>query len=365
MEVVDAITRPKKSDNSERERKITPVGVLKGHKSTVWSVAWNPKGTIVATTSSDRSIRLWAQSSQQNWICIQVLDGVHTRTVRSVCWSPCGNFLASAGFDGMAAIWSRDAGEWECIATLEGHENEVKCIAWSQSGGLIATCSRDKSVWIWEAEGEDDYACLSVLQGHKQDVKFVVWHPREMVLFSCSYDNSIKLWAEDETDDDWSCIQSLHQHTSTVWYCAFDPNSKGNRMVSCSDDCTIIVWEAGEKPQGALISSYVPKTLTTVGKRTLYSVDWSIQGNIIVASRDNSLRVYGSCPTIKMEIEDDEKKDGKHPSLPLIAEYPNAHKQDLNAVRFNPKDPTLVCTGSDDFTAKLWRLGVECKESKR
>lgn len=59
---------------------------------------------------------------------------------------------------GVAAIWEHsDSDGWECVATLEGHENEVlfsvfvkelethhptqvKCIAWSPDGKLIATC---------------------------------------------------------------------------------------------------------------------------------------------------------------------------------------------------------------------------------
>jgi cytosolic iron-sulfur protein assembly protein CIAO1 len=74
--------------------------------------------------------------------------------------------IATASFDGTVVIWesqNSSNSRWELVASLEGHENEVKCVCWSNDGKWIATCGRDKSVWIWENIGQGEFECVSFL----------------------------------------------------------------------------------------------------------------------------------------------------------------------------------------------------------
>ncbi|XP_014665985.1 PREDICTED: probable cytosolic iron-sulfur protein assembly protein CIAO1 homolog [Priapulus caudatus] len=325
------------------------VSCLNGHTDRVWNVSWNPTGTTLATCGGDKTVRLWGQEGD-SWVCKTILQDNHQRTVRSTAWSPCGNLLATVSFDATVGIWDRRSGEFECNATLEGHENEVKSVAWAPSGKLLATCGRDKTVWIWEISEEDEFECASVLHAHTQDVKKVLWHPNLPILMSCSYDDTIKIHKED--GDDWTSFQTLESHTSTVWSIDFD--STGERMVSCSDDMTVKIWQAyqpgnkeGIQTTGKDATWKNLCTLSGYHSRTIYDVSWcKLTGLIATAGGDDKLCVF------------EEEVDSTGPTFVLSTAITRAHNEDVNSVEWNPKVTGLLASSSDSGDVKIWQYSV-------
>jgi len=322
---------------------------LDSHEERVWSLAWNPAGTLFASSGGDMNIKLWGKEGN-DWICKSTLSGQHNRTIRSVSWAPCGNLIAAASFDATISIWDRSNGEFECISTLEGHDNEVKAAAWSVSGHFLASCSRDKSVWVWEVD-EEEYEVASVINKHTQDVKKIVWHPLLDVFASCSYDDTINVYKED--DDDWMCVGVLKGHTSTVWSIAFDKT--GERLVSCSDDKTIKIWqsyqpgnEVGVVTNGDEATWKCVCTISGYHERPVYDVDWShVSGLIASAGGDDCIYIYQ---------EDAELSTKDEPCFKLLTSMKNAHVQDVNCIRWHPSDANLLLTCSDDMSIKVWNV---------
>ncbi|KAJ9115131.1 hypothetical protein QFC22_005461 [Naganishia vaughanmartiniae] len=225
------------------------VAELKGHTEPAWCVAWNPTRPLLASCSTDKSVRLYTYhfpssstddtTAKPIFTFLSEIPTAHKRTIRSIAWSPSGRTLVTGSFDSTVGIWEqldeRDdaegielasggtaggeqedgSGEWECVTTLEGHESECKSVGYSSDGALLASCSRDKSVWVWEVQPDSDFECISVMMEHTQDVKTLAWHPKEEILASASYDASILLFADDP-DADWGPFQKLQPSLPAV-----------------------------------------------------------------------------------------------------------------------------------------------------
>lgn len=333
---------------------------LSGHTDRVWTLAWNPSGTLLASSGADKDIRMWAKQGEQ-WLCVSILRDTHDKSIRRLCWSPCGRYLASASFDSTVCLWRKESDEksWTTVMNLEGHETEVKSVAWSHDGQYLASCGRDRTVWIWERAANDDgdvddaenWDCSDIRNDHTKDVKHIVWHPTENILVSCSYDDTLKFFHKD--GHDWKCYQTLASHTSTVWSAAF--SATGEFLASAGDDKTVRVWKnhAHDKLPNVDPSSW--KCISTIQgyhNRTIYDLSWcKYTDTIVSASGDNSLVFYSKT---RDEISGEDM-------FICIDKFSQAHDCDINSVSWNTKADGLLATAGDDRLIKVWNFDKSAK----
>jgi WD40 repeat protein len=118
--------------------------VLTGHAATVNSISISKNGQIIASGSSDRTVRVWSTSSGQ-----QLLQLVgHFDTILAVAISNNGDYVASASADGKVKLWRLQTGE--LVWTSTGNSGRLTCLAFSPDGSVLLSGSQDGFVRGWD-----------------------------------------------------------------------------------------------------------------------------------------------------------------------------------------------------------------------
>lgn len=128
----------------------------------------------------------------------------------------------------------------------------------------------------------------------------------------------------------------------------------GDRLVTCSADETIKFWQV-YKPgnnQGVATpdNENVWKCVCTLGgyhTRAIYDVDWCKTSDFIVtACGDDMIRIF----------KEDDISDIHAPTFNLVLSENRAHDEDVNSVKWNPKNVGMLASCSDDGTIKIWKF---------
>ncbi|MDF5729684.1 MAG: AAA-like domain-containing protein [Rhizonema sp. PD38] len=181
-------------------------GVLFGI-SGVNSVVFSPDGLMIASDSSDNTVRLWNLSGQ----LLHTLKGHSGQGVKIVVFSPDGLMIASGGTDNTVKLWNLSG---QLLHTLEGHSGDG--VVFSPDGQTIATGSND-TVKLWNLSGQE----LHTLNGHSGSVNSVVFSPDGQMIATGSSDNTVKLW-----NLSGQLLDTLEGHGDRVNSVVFSPDGK-------------------------------------------------------------------------------------------------------------------------------------------
>ena len=363
----------------------TPRHTCHGHKDHVLATAWSPDGMKFASGDKRGYLMLWAPRKGTSTGSIKA----HSKWITGLAWEPmhssqsggkCERLITSSK-DSLAKIWN--VRTKRCEATLAGHLDSIESVKWGGEG-LIYTASRDRTIKVWNATENNGG---SGSDGNKGRVGLLVRtlvghsHRVNTLALSCDYvcrtgpfDHYGKIDSVDLTtvkDKDSAEWRKAAYEASIAKYKAFKGSGEPERLISGSDDFTLLLWHPTDNkrpikrltghqqavnhlafsPDARFFASgsfdkkvkiwngrsgdFVSTLTGHVG--AVYQVAWSSDGRYLVsASKDSTAKLW-EIPSGKRAKE----------TLP-------GHEDEVYALDWSPNGAS-VATGSKDRTIKIWK----------
>jgi len=302
---------------------------ITSHKKPVSSVVFNQDGSLIATGSTDGSVKLWETNTGKQIKAIIK----HPHPITSISFNPNGKLLAVGLESGVIALW--DINYKERIRTINGHEGKIYSLRFNKDGSVLASGSEDKTVKLWDMKSGNE---LKTFRDHTGPVYSLAFSPDGKNLASCSAGGSVRIWEISSGNS----IQTLREASGkAVHSISYSPDSK--TIASGSADGSVRLWDVitGTERISLVCSSVTRRN--EIGQKGSIGTD-----DCLSISPDGRLLASGSTDGTLMVWEI---------ASGSIVNQQKPHQGSINSVIFSPDGKSLATTG-DDGIVKFWKIRV-------
>lgn len=248
----------------------------RGHRDRISTLAFSPDSLELMSGSDDCTLKQWDISTRR---LIRTLSG-HNWLVSSISISQNGQVFASGGGDGQINLWNLETGER--LATLSKHRDRVSTLQLSPDGQTLVSGSYDKTIRLWDLRGD---RLIDTLRGHSDRISALVLTPDWQTLISAGWDKTLRFWHLGRQEQG----RSLLAHKDFITCLALDPT--GTLLASGSEDNRIRLWELAPDDQGVVHLTARPLTLP--GSWSVTAIGFSPDGQTLVSSSaDETVRIW-------------------------------------------------------------------------
>ncbi|KAL6552609.1 hypothetical protein OROHE_007973 [Orobanche hederae] len=149
--------------------------VLKGHKGSVTSLAFDPKCEYLASVDSVGTVIYWELQSGSTLHVLKHVapnHGSDVSVMNILTWSPDGEMLAVPGLKNNVVMYDRDTAEM--LFSLRGDHLQLICfVSWSPNGKYMATSGLDRQILIWDVDKKQDIE----RQKFSEVISCMAWKP--------------------------------------------------------------------------------------------------------------------------------------------------------------------------------------------
>ncbi|KAF9967802.1 hypothetical protein BGZ70_008112 [Mortierella alpina] len=375
--------------------------ILRGHTAQITTIAYSPRGDMIASCSEDKTIRLWNTTTNT---CSRALAMGSDEPAISIAFSPKGDRLVSAHGTSTARLWDLESEDAYEQITLSG---PIMDVIYFPAGTKIALTQADngRQLYIWDVRSKaiisasfgwsrvaqitspvisprgdslaisgDDDGEVKILDVETGSVRYnlrsegerfqdAAFSPKGDLLVTGGEGLIVQLWDVDTG----VCRGSMSGHSGVIRSVVFSPD--GQHIASCGDDSRMRLWDV-EAGMTSAYSRIFGRTRLSVGHGSwgdsIFSVNggdtvyvWNIQSGARLQSLTKSGVQVHSLALLKLT-----HGTWKMWKVTLFDTHTGSYRDErILAIAYSPKDDQFASIFYYSSSVRLWNVELRsCRD---